>query len=216
MSTRLSLSPPLSQINENQFKIGQIAFNKKSRKITFPARINILDSPLEYVVVLEQGRIHESLFTTDINPTHLNIALKLLRYKESKELFRIINEDFELTEKFHQETKETQAAARVKISVSYTDKSKKITHPLHQLILTLSNQTPLAKTPWIYSGSYVHEGKFKANLAGNIIAIFEDRGAIFNCPIEDRNGDRLWISNQKLLPPFNSPVTIVIEPYAPR
>jgi len=165
---------------------------------------------------MEQGRIHEALFITKIIPSNLNIALKLLNYKESKELFRIINEDFELTKDYHQETPETKAAARADIIIEFEHpKGTQKSYPLHKLILVEATGKPLPATPMVYSGSYVHEGKYKADLAGDIIAILEDRGALFNCPIKDRNGDRLWMANLELLPPFQTPVTIKIKPHQP-
>lgn len=204
----------IQQIDENNYRIGKIHLNKKSRTITLPATVNILDGPLEYVLVLEKGQNHESLFTTDILPFNLNLALKLLNYQASLELFRILDQNYRPTAEFHQVTPEVQAAARANLFVAITQPDNKAPKelPLNGLILLAATGTPVPERPWVYNGSYIHKGKFKADLRGNVIALLEDSSALFNGPFDNRDGDRLWTANAKHLPPFGTPVTIIIKP----
>ena len=206
-------APSIKKIDVDNYLIGKVKFNKKTRTISLPATVNILDAPLEYVLVLEKGQNHESLFTTDILPFNLNLALKLLNYQTSQELFRILDKDYRPTKEYHQVPEETKAAARANlfVSLSQPDKTTKEL-PLNGLILITATNSPLPPSPWVYNGSYIHEGKFKADLKGNLIAILEDSSSLFNCPLDNRTGDRLWTANKKHLPEFGTPVQIIIKP----
>ena len=77
--------PAVRDLGNGKFEIGLVTFQQKSREIRFPAEINMKDGPLEYAIVHHNGKIHEAILITKTRPFHLNIALKVLGYKESKE-----------------------------------------------------------------------------------------------------------------------------------
>ena len=74
-------APIFFQLDADRFKIGDVELNKQTRAIRFPAAINMREGLLEFVIVHDKGKVHESLLRTAINATHLNLALKLLYYK---------------------------------------------------------------------------------------------------------------------------------------
>lgn len=66
------------QIGPATFQVGQVHFDFKIRVIEFPVEINILEGLLEYVLVNENGKIHESLFKTTVNARDIHTAFLLI------------------------------------------------------------------------------------------------------------------------------------------
>ena len=73
--------PVISKIAPGVFRIGEIQIHKKTRSITFPAVVNMDKGLLEYLLVQSQGKTHESLLRTEVDPYFLNIAFLLLGFE---------------------------------------------------------------------------------------------------------------------------------------
>lgn len=205
--------PTVKNLGSGKFAVGDVTFQKKERSISFPARLNMIEGLLEFAIVHQNGKIHESLLITDISPFHLNVALKLLRYKASEELFPILDEDFRPTNKFPLVSDDVKAAARVEILLSWKkEDGSEGKASLNDWIYHAVTEEPIPAMPWIYGGSYVHNGAFQAKSTGDIGAIFTANSALFNYPGKDRGLDTVWIPTPKRLPPVDTPVTVTIKP----
>jgi hypothetical protein len=205
--------PAVKDLGDGKFSMGEITFNQKDRSISFPARVNMIDGLLEYAIVHQSGKIHESLLVTDISPLHLNVALKLLRYQASEELFPILDENWKPTSEYPQVSDEVKAAARVEILLSWKKEDGGMGEAsLNDWIYHTVTETTIPAAPWIYGGSYVHEGVFQAQSTGDIGAIFTANSALFNYPGKDRDLDTVWIPTPKRVPPVGTPVTVTIKP----
>lgn len=208
--------PLVKKISATTYQIGQITFNKDTREISLPAQTNIItpETPLEYLLVHSNGeKIHESLLVTEADPTHVNIALKLLNYKESPELFRLPREDGTPSEQYPEVTDEVKQAARFEVLITWKDGNVEATLPATRWIHHRVTGKAMPETPWVYNGSYIHEQKFHAKLTGNILTIFPDVGSIANYPGEDRWDDTLWHPAPGL-PQQGSPLTVTLKPWA--
>jgi len=208
--------PSVQKISQDQYKIGKVTFDKKTRKIQFEAQCNLTEvgSLLEYLIVHLNGeKVHESLLVTEIDPTNLNIALKLLNYKESKELFRIFTEEGIPGDTYHKVPDNIRKASRVLIDLTWKDKDQEKTTPITDWVMNRVTGKPMPKTPWVYNGSYILRNKFKAKLSGSIFAIFPNEGSIANYPGKDRYDDTLWLAGNKL-PPLGTKVTVTISPWS--
>jgi hypothetical protein len=208
--------PSVEKISEDSYKIGKITFNKKNRTITFETQCNLTESGslLEYLLVHKNGeKVHESLLVTDIDPTNLNIALKLLNYKESQELFRPITEEGIPAETYPVVANDIRKAARLLIDIVWKQDGQTKTAPITDWLTNRLTNKPMPVTPWVYNGSYILRGKFKAKLSGSIFAIFPNEGSIANYPAEDRYDDSLWLAG-KNLPPLGFKVTVTIKPWS--
>lgn len=204
---------PIKQINENEYLIGKVHLDKKARAISFPAAINMDDGLLEYAIVHFNGKIHESLLLTDIKASNLNIAFKLLRYPESDELFEILEDDYKATGKYPTPTQATRDGARINITLNWELDGKKKSAPINELIYHTTLERPMPTGPWLYTGSYVLDGSYKADLSGDITAIFLAQPSMINYPGKDRISDEVWIVNKKACPPVGTPITVTITPY---
>ena len=111
------VKPNVEQIDETKFRIGKITFDKKTREIRVPTRVNMVDGLLEFLLVHQNGKVHESLLVTDASATNLNLAFTLLRYKPSRELYALTADTGGLSNEFPEVDAETKRAARFDIDV---------------------------------------------------------------------------------------------------
>ncbi|MEM9080338.1 MAG: YdjY domain-containing protein [Verrucomicrobiota bacterium] len=211
-SLLLAEKPPVEDLGNGHYRIGQVTFKETSREISFPAEINMTEGLLEYAIVHEKGKIHESLLLTNTSALNINIALKLLRYQESPELFPILNENYESTGKFPELPESQKTAARLRILLSWNFGGKSHQHSLNELIYHTTTEKPMSPKPWIYQGSYLHEGKFKAETSGDYAAIYITRSSLFNFSGDDNGNDEVWIPNPKLTPPVGTKITVTLAP----
>lgn len=223
--------PQIKKIGEHQYQLGKITIDEAKRQLSFGAGVNMTEGLIEYLLVTTKSdKVHETLFLTDISPLNLNIAMKLLGIKESKELFEIIDEDtWKPTGKFPEVSPETHNASLVEIFVEWAD-SKKVKLPIYELIHHIDwpeeTDTPqpsqqiettnlrlstMPKGPWLSTGSYIHEGRFKAEVDGMIFGIYTSEQAIVNYPGKDRHLGDVWVPNQNTVPPVGTVVKIILK-----
>jgi len=208
-----AVKPAIKQINDHQLQIGKIKLDQKTKEISFEAGLNMNEGLLEYALVLTKGKVHESLFLTDISPINLNIAIKLLGIQESPELFEIMDENYNLTGKYPKIPDTQRKASLVDIVVRWKDGETVKTEALNNLILNSVTEQPMLAGSWLNTGSYMHDGKYKADVAGDLIAIFTAQPAMINYPGKDRDNDDIWVPNKKRLPELNAVVTVILKPH---
>lgn len=207
--------PAIRDLGNGQLEIGRITIHQETRRISFPAEINMNDGLLEFAIVHQKGKIHESLLHTLTDPFNLNIALKLLRYEPSEELFQVLDDDYRPTGKFPEIPEKTRNAARVEILLSWKKDDGSTTEAsLNDLITHTVSNKPLPPLPWVYGGSYIHNGSFQAKATGDIAALFTANTALFNYPGKDHELDDVWIPTPKRVPAVGTPVTVTIRPFS--
>lgn len=205
--------PSVKKLDASRFQVGEVIFDEKTREIRFPAKINMTEGLLEYLIVHQKGKVHEALLITEISPTHLNLAFTLLRYPASKELYPLPNETGGVSDKFPEVPAELKAAARVTVDVEWTDDGKVRRLPVNEWIQHSVKATSMPAGPWVYGGSDFFEGKFIAETSGDVAAIFLAQSALLNYPGDDHNNDDVWLPFPKRVPPEGTNVTVIIAPY---
>lgn len=205
--------PAVIPLDASRFRIGEVEFNKETRAITFPAAVNMSKGLLEYVIVHENGKVHESLLRTKIDPTHLNVALKLLRYQPSPELFPVRDEDGKFTGSMPVTDPKIKAAARVAIRVHWKTGDDDHSAEINDWVLDTGTNKPMPPGPWVYGGSVIYEGRFLAAETGDIAAILTNEISLFNYPGKDKENDEVWVARTKVVPPDGTPVTVEIRPW---
>ena len=201
--------PLVTQVGENNYRIGKIRLNSKSREIRIPVTVNMREGgPMEYLLVHETGKVHESVLVTEISPLHLQIALKLLKYETGhgdvfnrllpphliKEEGGSQDERGELTEfLFQPDNSEIETAAS-------------------KMVLDGDSQEPLQSPGWIHTGSTHQEGQFMAEAEGGFIAIYLDPNAMFNMTRGGADIDERWGANADAIPEIGTKGELVIRP----
>lgn len=230
-------APAIKQINENEYQIGKVHLNKAKQELSFGAGVNMAEGLIEYLLATTKSdKVHETLFLTDVSPVNINIGMKLLGIKESKELFEIIDrETWKPTGKFPPVTPEVHAASLVDIFVELGEGDQAKRLPVHQFVHHITwpeeAQTPqpsqevdtkevtltvMEKGPWLTTGSYIHEGRFKAEVGGIIFGIYTNEQAIVNFIGEDRMLGDVWIPHKKVVPAEGTVVKIIVKPHSPK
>lgn len=229
--------PKINRLDDARIQIGKIIVDEKERQLGFQAGVNMTEGLIEYcLATTKSDKVHETLFLTDISPFNLNLAMKLLGIKESKELFEIIDEEtWTPTGKFPKVSPEVHAASLVDLFVETSEGEKKVRRPMNEFIHHIEwpkeaetpqpNQkvetakaklTNMETGPWLSTGSYLHEGRLKADVGGLIFAIYTNQQAIVNFSGKDRQLGDVWIPHQKNVPKVGTVVTLIVKPHQPK
>ena len=190
---------PFRQLRPGVFAIGQVILHKKEGAISFPARVNQREGTVEYTLVTDTGKTHESIFRTGVAPEPIHIALLLLGAKPAQ------------TNRFPENLSVPPPGEPVMITVAWTNHGASIVRPMEDFVLTTNNMKTLSRGPWVYNGSYVDEGGFVAQREGSIISVQIDPDALINDPRPGRENDDLHLVNTAALPPDDTPIEIRIK-----
>lgn len=205
--------PSVKQLDATRFQIGEVIFDQKTREIRFPTKINLSEGLLEYLIVHENGKVHESLLTTTISPTDLNLAFTLLRYPPSRELYTVSENDDGKSTKGLEVPPEVKSGARIAIEVEWTENGKKRRNPVNEWIQHSVTAASMPAGPWVYGGSSFGDGKYFPEITGDVVAIFLSNAAMINYPGADYENDDVWTPFPKRIPAEATDVTVIISPY---
>lgn len=207
------VKPAIERLEDGRMQVGKVTFDPKTREIRFPAAVNMTDGLLEFVIVHESGKVHESLFITDISATHLNLAFKLLRYIPSPELYMLPNGTGGLSGEFPEVDDKVKAGSRIKMDIEWKDGDRVRKVPLNEWIQHAVKGDTMPAGPWVYGGSEVLNGKFVPEITGDIAAIFVTNASLINYPGEDNQDDTVWLVYPKRVPAEGTRVSIIVSPY---
>lgn len=189
------------QTGPDSFQIGLIQLNRAKRTLTFPAVVRITNEVVEYALVTTEGKTHESMFTTEVSPTQLHVAVLLLGVTPASDL-GVTNSPIRL-----------QKGAHARIDIGWNVRGRERRTPLERMILLRSStgkgtSHPLKLSGWIYNGSFLHQGLFVAQEEGSIISLIRDPVALINNPGADRDNDDIHFPDPHKLPPKGTSVTV--------
>lgn len=203
----------IKKIEGTRFQLGVMEFDQKTRELRIPCKLNMREGLMEYVLVHESGKAHESLLTTTARPTEVNIALLLLNWKPSDVFW-----DYTEPERGGLLVKgaKNPPASQLEVQVAWKDKAgKDQTARLEDWLHNVEKRAKITKEPWIYTGSRVMpDGKFLAEDTGSILALYADPGSIINNPRQGNDMDDVWVADPNV-PEKGAEVTLILKPVAP-
>ncbi|BCU79290.1 hypothetical protein llg_40050 [Luteolibacter sp. LG18] len=187
----------IEKTGETTFKIGLVQGDRATRTLTVPAKIKMREGLIEYVLVTTKGKVHETLFTTEASPLHIQTAALLLGLSPQPGKGQPVP---------------------VMIEVEWESNGPKRRVPLEDMV-ELTKDSPQAKSgttlpkgAWSFQGSTLDEDGFGAERDGSLIALISDPAALVGNPRTDREDDDLHVPHAAALPPAGLPVTIRISP----
>ncbi|MBI5558639.1 MAG: hypothetical protein HY885_13485 [Deltaproteobacteria bacterium] len=189
--------PPLRMVSPGVFEMDGCRIVKKQNRVEFPAEVNMDKGLLEYILVENAGKVHESLLRTRISPYTLQIALLLLGVEGS------------LHPLAEQGENRTPEGDRVKIWVSWQDKGKEKKVPVEQWIA--KDGKAAGALPWVFTGSVVVDGVFLAQADKSMVALFHDPSALIDHQLAEGASDEIWQVDSASVPPAGTAVTVIIE-----
>ena len=160
----------IKQLSGSRYALGSIEFDKATREVRFPAKVNMTKGLLEYLIVHENGALHESLLSTATRPFDLNVVLLLLDYQPMPEWFGPPAKPKSLGG--------VKAGAAIDFFVQFEDaRGKAQTVRLESWVTDLRTRKPAANAPWVFNGSgFDEENLFSAEVDGSIAALILTTG----------------------------------------
>ncbi len=206
--------PEITKIGKTLFRMGEIEFDAKTKEIFIPSVVNKREGgPIEYLLVHENGKVHEAILTTTASPLHLQVVTKLLKHKSG---FGNVFDPMLAA----QEQVGTDADNGVTFSVlaRWTPRgeadAKEKEQDLSEWIIDGENGEPVKPEPWTLTGSTVNEGAYMADVEGSIIAVYLDPVGILNMTRKGAHIDERWGANGNAIPEVGQKVTVVLKPEA--
>lgn len=201
----------IRRLDDSRFELNGITFDKKTRGISLPAKVNMNEGLLEYALVHESGKVHESLLSTAVSPSDLNVVLLLLNYQPCGAFFDISNKQAGAVPV---KNPVIGVSSQLQVSVEWKDSAGAAkSAPLESLLLNLDKKGTVTPGPFTYTGSQVmSDGSFLAQDTGSILALYVDAAAVINNPREGNENDDIWVPDQKKLPARDTPVTVCLKP----
>ena len=192
--------PEIKKAGDGLYRFGEVLIDRKGRKISLPAVSNQVNGLIEYGVVHETGKIHESLFRTPVRPQIIHTSLLLLKFKPAKGFFENLwaEKPREIDYSSHQ----------VSITVSWELNGTAHESSIEQLALNQKNNQPMTAGSVVFTGSKFIEGTFLAESSGSILAVYADQDSILNSTDHDSDNDDVWYANKSKMPPLECPVII--------
>jgi hypothetical protein len=203
----------IKKVGPTDYTLGGIHFSSATHEVRVPTTVNMIEGNLEYALVHENGKTHESLLKTKVSPTELNVALLLCNYEPHiKEAAQFLTDPLPETKAKMALPMEHEGANRVHLTVEWKDKDgTSHTAPLNAWIKDLNSNKPLETDHWTYTGSFVSQSGYAAEDDGSHIAIYFDLVALMNLPAPDNRSDECWLVEKSAVPPLDTPVTLVIS-----
>ena len=185
-----------------------VRLDKKNHRVTFDATVNQREGLIEYLLVNDKGKVHESLLATKIAPHDIHLALLLVGLKEDKK--SNISEPLppSAIDSAYLHAAPKLKGSPVSISLAWKQDGKPQQAPADNWIFNLHTNKLMSPGPWTYNGSLVEDGQFLADSELSIVAVITDPTALANNPREGYDDDQIWQIQDKAVPAMDTPVEV--------
>lgn len=193
--------------SEGNIVLDLATISRKDKSISFPGVINIREGAIEVLVSGAQGRTHESLVISHLDPFKLQLALILAGYRNGPIL----------------ENMPIPMGSVFDVEIRCPDGK---TVNADDWLVNSNQNAPKAKDGYVFVGSNFQDGQCLASLEGNLINInSNDENTILNAKLNaDNINDQYEVVTSKLPPPdpkgkaepdaedYFTPVTVILRP----
>ena len=193
--------PEISEIGPGRYQFGDILIDQNNREFSFPGICNQISGLVEYALVHENGKVHESLFRTKVRPRFVHACFLLLKEKPETNFFKILDGN----------VSEWTNLRRIELSIIWEQNNTYQEKPISSMVINQVDNRELASKSFVFSGSSTIEGQYLAEMDGSIIAVYHDSRAVLNSMDKQSNSDEVWIAHQIGMPPKDHPVRIRLK-----
>lgn len=192
--------PPIENLGDERYRIGEIIVDKNERRLTVPGRILHLQDTLEYIAVTRGGfKNYESLLELDASAIEFKLACILIGLDEA--------DSVKPRYQFDEREAEGQALD-IHISWREGDEAKSI----KAANALLNGEEMFDDHSWVYIGSIEENGELMAQTIGTLISFVHDPYAIIDHRFGVGVGNYGIVKgNHLLLPPEGAPVTVSVS-----
>lgn len=205
---------PVEKTGDSTYEAGGVQFNSATREVRVPCAINMNEGIIEYALVTEAGKTHESLLKTRVKPFDVQLAMLLCNYEPHPgELIEVLSNAQPELQAIARKKMENPGANKVRLTVEWKDKDgKNQKSSLGRWIHNDRENKPLEIPHWIFNGSDMGDGNFSADHEGTLISGHFDLAGIISNPSKWAGENGNWLLETKKIPPVDTPVTLVISP----
>ena len=193
--------PEISEIGPGRYQFGDILIDQNNREFSFAGTCNQISGLVEYALVHEDGKVHESLFRTNVSPRLVHACFLLLKEKPETNFFKILDGN----------VSEWANLRRIELSIIWEQNNTFEEKPISSMVINQTDNRELASKSFVFSGSRTIEGQYLAEMDGSIIAVYHDSRATLNSMDKQSNSDEVWIAHQTGMPPKGKPVRIRLK-----
>jgi hypothetical protein len=201
--------PPIVRISDTVMKVGEVTLDKSTKTISFPGAINLDRGEMEYLIVQEGGKTHESLLVTKALPFHIHIAMLLLGAKIPPQPDMAPPPD--AIDLKYLKTAPKLKGPDVMIFVRWVQDGKTVAMHAEDMMFDEAAKKQMSRGPWTYNGSMVNQGVFLAQEDRSIAALVTDPSALINNERPDSDNDQVWSILAEKTPKAGTPVEISIQ-----
>ena len=175
-------------------EIGLIKVDPCNHSFSFPAKIHMDKGLIEVAICIPQGKNHESIFVTEVDPVSFEAALNLIGCIKTAPYGKKIKKPEEVLKIKHRKNKPD----RVEIQVEYKD-SLEVTHlcRMEDYIWDENAKKTLAPVLWHFKGIPVDEkGNPVTYMGNNLVVTFVETDAILEMDSPMLFDDNYLFANQ--------------------
>lgn len=205
-------APAMQEIAPGVIQAGLMRVDRNTNSVTFPAKLNMTEGALEYLICTPRGPTHECLVVTDVQPGDLHFGMLLLGVKGAgittpgpadappaqidaeylKQAPKLKGDNVSIITKWKDPAGKEQSAA------------------LENWVLNDKTRKPALSGPWIYTGSMFANEQFQAQIIGVIAATVTNPSALINNPRKGSD-EQIWSVNTKAVPPEGTALELTIR-----
>ncbi len=193
-----SSSAPSTKTSSSQ-ELGKVIINATDRTLRFPVSINQREGLVEYMLVTEEGKTHESVFKTAAKALHIHLGLLLLGGNPV------------YVTQLSSNPNNIPPGDPIEIELTWNENGESRIRRLGTFVVTRNNSETLSPGPWHYNGSIVTREGILAESVGSIISLRLDAEAIMNNPRPGRLDDNLHHVNTSALPEVFEDIQMVFK-----
>lgn len=193
--------PGATALPDGNLLVGGITLRRAAGELAIPAKVVLEAGPLEVIVAHPHGRLHEALLVTEVKALQIQTMLYLLGAENGRRL---------------PEQGEKQGTL-VDIDLEWTDgKGEKQRQPIEKWILDRRTEKPMRRIGWAFVGSIIQEGKFLADVEGNVVVNYSVGSTVLDVPDPDSLSDdtlhSVHTENVRAAGGAGGAVTVVFKP----
>lgn len=208
---------PIRVLGPGIFQLGKVRMDKNTRTVSFPSVLNMREGPMEYFLVTEYGKKHESVLRTDAEPYHIHMAMLFLNAKGGSQMPKPLTVptpgaviDQTKNEPLSHPSLEKLPGDRVTLEMKWMQDGKEVRKKTEDMIASTAPKSSGSKLDWHYTGSRIVNRVFLCQLLGNIGSLVTDPDALLNNEGPGHDDDHIWTTKPENLPPVGTPVEVTI------
>ncbi len=182
---------------DQNIRIGNIIIHRREKEVSFPAQMCITDTGeygIEVLIALKNGRLHEALLLTDIEPINLQLALFLIGAENGARL---------------PGGKNIPQGSLMNIDIQ-PENGQRI--PVEKWLLDSGTGKQINREGWVFVGSSYEQGmRCLAKEEGNVVNVLSMGNTILDNPADVGNLKHDVQVKEGTVPKRDSPVTVFIS-----